>query len=56
MLLDASVKERRTALENFMKFLAKTPKLASSSILLQFLGEHHVSKTFVLFDQLSQGA
>ena len=35
---DAVIKERMHAVDNFLKFLASTPKLASNHLLLEFLG------------------
>ncbi|KAK3579897.1 hypothetical protein CHS0354_025758 [Potamilus streckersoni] len=39
---DATAKERRAGLENFLKFLSRTPKLSTSSLLLEFLGVNAV--------------
>ncbi|KAL3892419.1 hypothetical protein ACJMK2_004627 [Sinanodonta woodiana] len=39
---EATAKERRGGLENFLKFLSRTPKLSTSSLLLEFLGVNAV--------------
>lgn len=43
---DAVIKERRASLDIFLKFLASMPRIITSSLVLTFLGIHHIQFCF----------